>query len=191
MRSPRSRGVELDEDDVTALFEARGARPRRRARRRRRLAPRGLRRHRHVRRHAERQLHERLLLPLRLLRVLEGEARSEPARAAVRRPARRDRPPCREAWDRGAVEICLQGGIHPAFTGDTYVGDLRGGEAGAARSPRPRVLGARGLAGRGDARPAARRLPRAAARPSASPPSRARRPRSSTTRSGACSARTR
>jgi FO synthase len=26
----------------------------------------------------------------------------------------------REAWDRGAVEICLQGGIHPAFTGDTY-----------------------------------------------------------------------
>src|SRR5205085_4152019 len=26
-----------------------------------------------------------------------------------------------EAWDRGAVEICLQGGIHPAFTGDTYV----------------------------------------------------------------------
>ncbi|HET7856337.1 MAG TPA: bifunctional FO biosynthesis protein CofGH [Gaiellaceae bacterium] len=26
----------------------------------------------------------------------------------------------REAWERGAVEICLQGGIHPAFTGDTY-----------------------------------------------------------------------
>jgi len=26
----------------------------------------------------------------------------------------------REAWDRGAVEICLQGGIHPAFTGETY-----------------------------------------------------------------------
>jgi FO synthase len=28
---------------------------------------------------------------------------------------------CREAWDRGAVEVCLQGGIHPAFTGDYYV----------------------------------------------------------------------
>src|SRR5205823_11787652 len=28
---------------------------------------------------------------------------------------------CREAWDRGAVEVCLQGGIHPAFTGDFYV----------------------------------------------------------------------
>jgi FO synthase len=27
----------------------------------------------------------------------------------------------REAWDRGAVEICLQGGIHPGFTGDTYL----------------------------------------------------------------------
>jgi FO synthase len=26
----------------------------------------------------------------------------------------------REAWERGAVELCLQGGIHPAFTGDTY-----------------------------------------------------------------------
>ena len=26
----------------------------------------------------------------------------------------------REAWDRGAVEVCLQGGIHPAFTGDYY-----------------------------------------------------------------------
>jgi len=26
----------------------------------------------------------------------------------------------REAWDRGAVEVCLQGGIHPAFTGETY-----------------------------------------------------------------------
>jgi FO synthase len=25
-----------------------------------------------------------------------------------------------EAWDRGATEICLQGGIHPAFTGETY-----------------------------------------------------------------------
>jgi FO synthase len=27
----------------------------------------------------------------------------------------------REAWERGAVEICLQGGIHPGFTGDTYL----------------------------------------------------------------------
>ena len=31
----------------------------------------------------------------------------------------------REAWDRGAVEVCLQGGIHPEYTGDTYLGILR------------------------------------------------------------------
>src|SRR5438552_5867446 len=28
---------------------------------------------------------------------------------------------CREAWERGAVEVCLQGGIHPGFTGDFYI----------------------------------------------------------------------
>ncbi len=26
-----------------------------------------------------------------------------------------------EAWERGATEVCLQGGIHPSFTGDTYL----------------------------------------------------------------------
>jgi FO synthase len=26
----------------------------------------------------------------------------------------------REAWERGATEVCLQGGIHPGFTGDYY-----------------------------------------------------------------------
>ena len=26
-----------------------------------------------------------------------------------------------EAWHRGATEVCLQGGIHPEFTGDTYL----------------------------------------------------------------------
>src|SRR5581483_7229970 len=28
---------------------------------------------------------------------------------------------CHEAWERGATEVCLQGGIHPAFTGETYL----------------------------------------------------------------------
>ena len=28
---------------------------------------------------------------------------------------------CEEAWARGAVEVCLQGGIHPGFTGATYL----------------------------------------------------------------------
>jgi FO synthase len=27
---------------------------------------------------------------------------------------------CEEAWERGATEVCLQGGIHPSFTGDYY-----------------------------------------------------------------------
>ena len=30
-----------------------------------------------------------------------------------------------EAWERGATEVCLQGGIHPAFTGDYYVSVVR------------------------------------------------------------------
>jgi len=30
-----------------------------------------------------------------------------------------------EAWRRGATEVCLQGGIHPAFTGQTYLEVLR------------------------------------------------------------------
>lgn len=30
-----------------------------------------------------------------------------------------------EAWHRGATEVCLQGGIHPDFTGDTYLAITR------------------------------------------------------------------
>jgi FO synthase len=30
-----------------------------------------------------------------------------------------------EAWDRGATEVCLQGGIHPAFTGEYYAEVVR------------------------------------------------------------------
>ena len=33
-----------------------------------------------------------------------------------------------EAWQKGATEVCLQGGIHPSYTGDTYLeicGDIR------------------------------------------------------------------
>ena len=31
----------------------------------------------------------------------------------------------REAWDRGATEVCMQGGIHPAYTGETYLALLQ------------------------------------------------------------------
>lgn len=30
-----------------------------------------------------------------------------------------------EAWSRGATEVCLQGGIHPDFTGETYLSIVR------------------------------------------------------------------
>jgi FO synthase len=32
---------------------------------------------------------------------------------------------CEEAWARGATEVCLQGGIHPEYTGATYLGICR------------------------------------------------------------------
>jgi FO synthase len=32
----------------------------------------------------------------------------------------------REAWERGATEVCMQGGIHPAYTGATYLNICRG-----------------------------------------------------------------
>ena len=35
-----------------------------------------------------------------------------------------------EAWDRGATEVTLQGGIHPAFTGDFYVDVVKSIKAG-------------------------------------------------------------
>jgi FO synthase len=31
----------------------------------------------------------------------------------------------REAWDRGATEVCMQGGIHPRYTGATYLDILK------------------------------------------------------------------
>jgi FO synthase len=32
---------------------------------------------------------------------------------------------CEEAWERGATEVCLQGGIHPEYTGATYLNVCR------------------------------------------------------------------
>jgi FO synthase len=32
---------------------------------------------------------------------------------------------CEEAWERGATEVCLQGGIHPEYTGATYLSVCR------------------------------------------------------------------
>jgi FO synthase len=49
----------------------------------------------------------------KLAENLRGPAYVVPTAEIVRR--------AREAWERGAVEICLQGGIHPGFDGDYYV----------------------------------------------------------------------
>ena len=49
----------------------------------------------------------------KLAENLRGPAYVVPLEEIVRR--------CHEAWERGATEVCLQGGIHPSFTGDYYV----------------------------------------------------------------------
>jgi FO synthase len=38
---------------------------------------------------------------------------------------------CQEAWERGATEVCLQGGIHPEYTGATYLEICRAIKAAA------------------------------------------------------------
>jgi FO synthase len=48
---------------------------------------------------------------------LRGPAYLVPTSEIVRR--------VEEAWERGAVEVCLQGGIHPAFTGEYYLSVVR------------------------------------------------------------------
>jgi hypothetical protein len=89
---------------------------------------------------------------------------------------------CREAWERGAVEVCLQGGIHPAFTGDYYVELVEAIKRELPGPARARVLGARGLAGRCDARPVRSPTTSRVCATRARLPSRARPRRSSTTR---------
>ena len=39
----------------------------------------------------------------------------------------------REAWQRGATEVCMQGGIHPEYTGATYLGILQAVKEAAPR----------------------------------------------------------
>src|ERR671917_2216628 len=47
--------------------------------------------------------------------------RGEPYLLDVGEVARR----AREAWEKGAIEVCMQGGIHARFTGKDYLGYLR------------------------------------------------------------------
>ena len=39
----------------------------------------------------------------------------------------------KEAWERGATEVCMQGGIHPEYTGSTYLNILRAVKAALPR----------------------------------------------------------
>jgi FO synthase len=53
----------------------------------------------------------------RLAANLRGRPYVVPEEEIVRR--------AREAWERGATEVCLQGGIHPSFDGDYYASVVR------------------------------------------------------------------
>jgi FO synthase len=113
--------VELDEDDVTALFEARGESLRavlQAADRLRREVCGDT-----VSYVVTRNINYTNVCYFRcgfcafskgkLAENLRGPAYLVPLDEILRR--------CHEAWERGAVEVCLQGGIHPGFTGDYYV----------------------------------------------------------------------
>jgi FO synthase len=63
-----------------------------------------------------------------------------------------------EAWQRGAVEVCLQGGIHPDYTGATYLAICHAIKD-AARHACACLLAARDHAGRGDAQRLDRGIP--------------------------------
>ena len=185
-RSASARGTARRscEAEVVRLFAARGREAdERSARPADALRRGGQRRAGRLRRQSQHQLHQRLLLPLPVLRLLQGQAL---ARTCAARPydsiSRRSRAATREAWARGATEICLQGGIHPDYTGWTYLEICRAVKQAAPENPRPRLLAARGLAGRAHARDLARRIPRRAEAAPGSARCPAPPPRSWTTR---------
>ena len=88
-------------------------------------AARGLRRHGLLCRHPQHQLHQHLLVQMPVLRVLERQNERELARAALTISRSRKLPGARaKPGQRGATEVCMQGGIHPDFTGAHLSGDL-------------------------------------------------------------------
>ena len=88
-------------------------------------------------------------------------ARCRSTCAASRTCSRSTTSPARvaEAWDRGATEVTLQGGIHPSFDGDYYIDVTPRREGRGARHPRPRLHRARGHRGRQAPRRAAVDVP--------------------------------
>lgn len=75
------------------------------------------------------------------------DLREAPYRVSLEEIGRR----AAEAWERGATEVCMQGGIHPAYTGQTYLDIVAAAKRGApdihihAFSPLEIQSGARAL----------------------------------------------
>ena len=67
-----------------------------------------------------------------------------------------------EAWDRGATEVCLQGGIHPDYTGATYEAICRAIKAVVPEMHIHAFSRSGGDARCGDARTIGPRIPRQA-----------------------------
>ena len=127
----RRRG--LDERRASSRCSPRAApRSTRSARRPTRCAPSAAATTVTLRRQPQHQLHQRLHLRLRFCAFSKGRQTPRPARPALRsRRCDEIVRRAREAWERGATEVCLQGGIHPGYTGDTYLDVCRGGEGRA------------------------------------------------------------
>ena len=146
---------------------------------------------RHLRREPEHQLHEHLHVQVPVLRVQQGTAVAQPEGQAVPAEPRRDRRARRRGRARRGDRGLPARWHPPGFRREL----LPGGPSRRARrvrpDPHPRVHRARGDRGGATPRRAPRDLPAAPLRRGPAHAARARRPRSSTTRSAPSSARTR
>ena len=70
----------------------------------------------------------------------------------------------REAEERGATEVCLQGGIHPNFDGDYYIDVVGGGTRGLTHHSHSRVQRPRGVRRRTSVRTGSCDVPHASER---------------------------
>ena len=184
-------GDKLGEADIVRLFRARGEELAAVCSGRRRAAASRQRRRRFLRRHPQHQLHQHLLFQMPVLRLLQRQDERESARPAVRSPAQEVERRVREAWARGATEVCMQGGIHPSYTGAKYLDICRTVKSAApgihihAFSPLEVQQGA------SDARRPGRGIPCRRCRSTVWARCRARPRKSSTMRCAPCFARTR
>ena len=143
----------LDAREIVRLFAARDADYRRGRQRGRRTAPRETSGDTvALRRQPQHQLHQHLLLRAnsapspRERRTRRCAAR--PMILALEEIVRR----AHEAWERGATEVCMQGGIHPTTPARPISASAAAVQGGGPGHAHPRLLAAGGHAGRRDAR---------------------------------------